>query len=315
MKDSFSRNITYLRVSVTDRCNLRCEYCMPAQGVCKLSHRDILSYEEIIEIVRAAAQLGIQKVRITGGEPLIRPGVVSLCSSIAAIDGIRELAVTTNGLLLPSLAQPLRDAGVSRVNVSLDTLDAQRYRAITRGGDVRLVFDGLRAAYAAGLGIKLNCVLLGGINDADIPALAALTRRAPIDVRFIELMPIGPGADYPPEAFLKGSAVLALCPDLQRVAPDGGVAALYRFPDGLGRVGLINPMSCAFCADCNRLRLTSEGAIKPCLHAQEEISVRGLHDDALIAALRQAVAHKPQRHFLSATQPSDAGRDMYTIGG
>ncbi len=208
MKDSFSRSITYLRVSVTDRCNLRCRYCMPEEGVCKRSHSEILTYEEITEIVEEAARLGVTKVRITGGEPLIRPGITALCAAVSAIPGISEVALTTNGLLLPQMARELRRSGVSRVNVSLDTLQAEKYAAITRGGDLNRVLEGLRAAQAAGLGIKLNCVLIGGFNDDEIPAFTALTRKFPMDVRFIELMPIGPGAEFPPEALLVGEGVL-----------------------------------------------------------------------------------------------------------
>lgn len=317
MKDQYSREISYLRVSVTDRCNLRCAYCMPQEGVCKVQHRDILSYEEITEIVRAAAELGVTKVRITGGEPLIRPGVANLCRAIADLPGIREVDVTTNGLLLADLAQKLKDAGVCRVNVSLDTLDPEKYRKITGGGDIARVLDGIRTAEAAGLGpIKLNCVLLGGFNDDEIGDLVELTRSRAMDVRFIELMPIGPGASFPPEAFLKGSAVLERCPSLEPLPEDGGVARLYRLPDGQGRVGLINPLSCQFCSSCNRLRLTPEGALKPCLHSDREIPVRGLSGEALRAAVAEAVLEKPRQHGeLDAGHASEAGRDMYTIGG
>jgi cyclic pyranopterin phosphate synthase len=317
MKDTFARNINYLRVSVTDRCNLRCAYCMPTEGICKVTHRDILSYEEIVEIVRAAADLGIDKVRITGGEPLIRPGVAGLCRAVADIPGIREVVVTTNGILLADLARDLKSAGVSRVNVSLDTLDREKYRTITGGGDLGRVLDGLRAAYDAGLGpLKLNCVLMGGFNDDEIGDFVALTRDYPLDVRFIELMPMGPGASFPETAFLPGAVVLDRCPALQPLPADGGVAQLYGLPDGKGRVGLINPLSCQFCGQCNRIRLTPEGALKPCLHSDSEIRVRGLHGDALRDAITAAILGKPQQHgTLDAHHASEAGREMFSIGG
>ncbi len=317
MKDRYSRQVNYLRISVTDRCNLRCGYCMPPEGVCKREHRDILSYEEIVDIAAAAAELGIEKVRITGGEPLVRPGVAALCRAIADLPGVREVDITTNGLLLAEQAQALRDAGVRRVNVSLDTLNAEKYKKITRGGDLARVLDGLRAAAQAGLEpIKLNCVLIGGVNDDEIADLVELTRRYPVDVRFIELMPIGPAAAYPPEAFLAGEAVLERCPTLEALPADGGVARLFRLPDGLGRVGLIRPLSCQFCGDCNRIRLTAEGALKPCLHSEQEIPVRGLTGEELRRAIAQAILQKPRQHGeLDAAHASEAGRDMYTIGG
>lgn len=317
MRDAYARNINYLRVSVTDRCNLRCAYCMPPEGICKVQHRDILSYEEITQIVAAAAELGIEKVRITGGEPLVRPGVAGLCRAIAKLPGIREVAVTTNGIFLADLAQELKDAGVSRVNVSLDTLHPEKYRKMTGGGDLNRVLEGLRAAEDVGLGpIKLNCVLIGGFNDDEIVDFVARTQHKAIDVRFIELMPIGPGAKFPEKAFLKGSVVLERCPELIPLPADGGVAQLYRLPDGMGRVGLINPLSCQFCSDCNRIRLTPEGALKPCLHSDREIPVRGLTGAALREAVASAILQKPRQHGeLDAHHASEAGRDMYTIGG
>lgn len=318
MLDRYGRRISYLRVSVTDRCNLRCAYCMPPEGVCMVQHRDILSYEEITEIVAAAAGLGIEKIRITGGEPLIRPGVTELCRQIAAVPGIREIAVTTNGLLLAEMAADLRAAGVNRVNVSLDTLDPEKYRKITGGGDLHRVLDGLRAAAAAGLTpVKLNCVLIGGFNDGEIRDFVELGRVYPLEMRFIELMPIGPGAAFPEEAFLQGSAVLERCPELEPLpAEAAGVARLYRLPDGKGRVGLINPLSCQFCSSCNRIRLTPEGALKPCLHRDTEIPVRGLHGQALQDAVAAAILGKPAQHGeLDAHHASEAGREMYTIGG
>ena len=317
MKDQFDRDITYLRVSVTDRCNLRCRYCMPAEGVCKLDHEKVLRYEEIVEIVSAAAELGIRKVRITGGEPLVRPGVTELCAAVSALPGIREVSLTTNGVLLDRYAAELKTAGVRRVNVSLDTLDPDKYRAITGGGDLERVRAGLLAAEAAGLHpIKLNAVLIGGFNDDEIEDFVALTRDREIQLRFIELMPLGPGADFGPEAYLPGDTVLERVPELRPTEDDGGVARLYQLPGGRGKVGLIAPVNRHFCASCNRLRLTSEGHLKPCLHSSREIPLRGLHGEALKEAIREAIRQKPSAHGdLTAGHTSEAGRSMNTIGG
>ncbi len=317
MRDTFDRSITYLRVSITDRCNLRCRYCMPREGVCKLNHHDILSYEEIEEIVTASAELGIKKVRITGGEPLVRKGCPELCAAISKIPGIEEVTLTTNGVLLEDQAQALKDAGVSRVNVSLDTLDPDKYRSITGGGDIQRVLRGLETAHKAGLTpLKLNAVLIGGFNDVEIPEFVALTRENPIELRFIELMPMGPGGEFGENAYVPGDTVLERVPELMPLQPDSGVARLYALPGGKGRVGLISPLSRHFCAACNRLRLTAEGALKPCLHSSQEISLRGLHGEELRETIISAAMAKPKMHgTLDAHHKSEAGRDMFTIGG
>lgn len=317
MEDSFARSITYLRVSVTDLCNLRCRYCMPEQGVCKREREDILSYEEIVEIVAAATELGVRKVRITGGEPLVRPGLPELCARLTRLPGLEELDLTTNGLLLEEYAPALKASGVARVNVSLDTLRPDRFREMTRGGELERVLRGIEAARASGLTpIKLNAVLIGGFNDDEIVDLAALTLEQDIEVRFIELMPLGPGAQFPPEAFLPCSAVLERLPELRALRAPGGVARLYQLPGAVGRVGLISPVSHDFCARCDRVRLTSDGKLKPCLHSDKEISLRGLTGRALRDALAAAVAAKPREHPpLTPGEATAGGRPMHRIGG
>lgn len=314
MRDLFEREISYLRVSITDLCNLRCRYCMP-EGVCQKCHEDILSFEEITEIVTAAAKLGVRKVRVTGGEPLVRKDCVDLCRRIAEVPGVEEVDVTTNGILLGRYAHGLREAGVRRVNVSLDTLNPEKYAAITGGGRLEDALSGLKAAFDAGLTpVKINTVLIGGFNDDEIGDFVELTRKVPVELRFIELMPMG-GA-FGKEAYLPGGAVLERVPELEVLPENGGVARLYRLPDGQGRVGLISPLSRHFCGTCNRLRLTSEGAIKPCLHSSQEISVRGKHGEKLLETLRQAILNKPKMHgTLDAEHLSEAGRSMNTIGG
>lgn len=314
MRDQFEREITYLRVSVTDLCNLRCRYCMP-EGVCQKRHEDILSFEEIVEIVSAAAELGVRKVRITGGEPLVRRGCVDLVRMVAAIPGIGEVDMTTNGVLLARDAAALKAAGLKRVNISLDSLDPGKYKDITGGGDLKAAIDGIKAAFDAGLTpVKINTVLIGGFNDDEIPAFVELTRRYPVELRFIELMPMG--GQFGKEAYVPGSRVLELVPALAPTAEDGGVARLYRLPDGKGRVGLISPLSRHFCGTCNRLRLTSEGNLKPCLHSDQEIMVRGKHGQELLDTLKEAIMNKPRMHgTLDADHLSQAGRAMHTIGG
>ena len=317
MRDSFGRSIDYLRISITDLCNLRCRYCMPAEGIVKQNHRDILSLEEISEIASAAVELGIAKIRLTGGEPLLRKGLLSLCRSLSSLPGLRELAITTNGVLLPAMAADLKAAGVSRLNISLDTLRADRYSEITRIGSLSDVLQGIESAEKAGFkGTKINVVLLGGVNDDEIADFVHLTVERPIDVRFIELMPIGPAADFPSDAYLPCAAVLERCPELQGLPSDGGVAELYRLSGAKGRVGLIRPLSCSFCSQCNRIRLTADGHIKPCLHSGEELPLRGLHGEELRRALQAAIMKKPEAHgLLSSESPSETGRTMNAIGG
>ncbi len=314
MNDNYGRKIQYLRLSVTDLCNHRCTYCMAEDGVPKRTHGDILSIEELAEIGEAAVRCGVKKIRLTGGEPLVRRGILTLCERLRAADGLEELALTTNGVRLAEMARDLRSAGVERLNVSLDTLRSERFRAITRCGELAEVLRGIEAAKAAGFtGLKFNAVLLGGVNDDEIADLAALTRAEDCSVRFIELMPMGVCAAFPKERFLSADAVLAAVPELKPCGADG-VAELYRIPGYRGTVGLIRPMTHCFCASCDRLRVTADGKLKPCLHSPEEISLRGLHGAELEAALRAGAAAKPKGHRL-AQGHSDAARGMYAIGG
>ena len=317
MLDAYGRKITYLRLSVTELCNLRCRYCMPEDGVCKKRHEEMLTEEEMLCAVKAAASLGVTKLRITGGEPLVKRNILSICRRTAAVEGIGEVCLTTNGLLLPQLAQPLREAGVRRVNLSLDTLDEKKYTYITRRGSLSQALDGLEAALDAGFErVKLNTVLIGGFNDDEIPALARLTQQYPVDVRFIELMPMYDSGDFGPRAYLPGSVVTELLPEL-KPQPDGdGVAKLYRLPGALGNVGIISPISAHFCGACNRIRLTADGKLKPCLHSTLEYSVKGLDFAGMQALLRQVILEKPRWHGeLSVDHRSQAGRNMNEIGG
>lgn len=316
MKDSFGREIDYLRLSVTELCNLRCRYCMPEEGVCKKRHEDMLSEDEMIQVVEAAACLGIKKLRITGGEPLIKRNIVSICRRAALTEGINEVCLTTNGILLPQLAGPLREAGVKRLNISLDTLDPGKYAYITRMGSLADAVSGIEAAVSQGFDkIKINSVLIGGFNDDEIGALARLTLDRPIDVRFIELMPMCPGSGFGPEAYLPCDTVIRRLPELIPEGADGS-ARLYRLPGALGRIGLISPVSQHFCAGCNRIRVTADGKIKPCLHSHQELSLKGLSREEMCLRLKEAIRQKPAFHQpLSSESPSQAGRSMNQIGG
>ena len=318
MTDGYGRKIEYLRMSVTDACNLRCAYCMPEEGMRVCPCKSAMSADEFIEIAAASAELGINKLRITGGEPLLRGDIVGLARELGKIEGIEDISMTTNATLLAPMAEDLYKAGIHRINISLDTLDAKKYEDMTRGGKLSDALEGLRAAMYAGMRpVKLNAVLIGGFNDTEIETLAELTQAYPVELRFIELMPIGHTSCFPKSAYIPDSVVLQKLPGLEPVesAPHS-VARLYKLPHAQGRIGLISPLSNHFCAECNRLRLTADGCLKPCLHSAEEIPVRGLHGEELKAAILTAVSHKPKMHVeLSATERSQSQRSMYRIGG
>ena len=317
MIDRLGRNITYLRISLTDKCNLRCRYCMPEEGVCKRAHHEMMNEDEVVTAVEVAAALGIHKIRLTGGEPLVKRNIVSICRRVAAVEGITEVCLTTNGILLPQLGKQLKEAGVNRLNLSLDTLDPEKYAHITRIGKLEQFQAGLEAALEAGFEkVKINAVLIGGFNDDEIPALAELTKRYPVDMRFIELMPIQDHDEFGESAFIPGKTVLKKLPEAVQQKQDGGVARLYRLPGAQGNIGLISPLSDHFCASCNRIRLTADGKIKPCLHSGEEFSIKGLDREGMLAEFQRAILAKPSCHAeLSHDHRSQAGRNMNQIGG
>lgn len=315
MKDRYGRTIKYLRLSVTDLCNCRCEYCMGENGVPRLPHSAILSFEEIEEIVRAAVSLGVTKVRLTGGEPLVRRGIDELVRRLRGIEGVEELAMTTNGARLAEYAEALKEAGLDRLNVSLDTLDPEKFRRITRIGELRDTLDGLDAARRAGFErIKLNTVLMGGVNDDEIAEIAALAKDGAFDVRFIELMPIGECTDWDRRRFLPAERVLEYLPKGERV-PSDGVAELWRPAGFRGTVGLIRPLSHRFCADCDRIRVTADGCLKPCLHSAREIPLRGKHGEALVRTIAEGMQTKPREHHMADGHASESRRGMNRIGG
>jgi cyclic pyranopterin phosphate synthase len=327
LQDDFGRRITYMRVSVTDRCNLRCVYCMPPQGVLKKPHREMMRYEEIARVVAVAAEHGVREVRLTGGEPLVRPDLPMLVRMIAQIPGIVDLSLTTNGVLLEGMAAELAGAGLQRVNVSLDTLDEDKYRRITRGGQLERVWRGIKAAEVSGLApVKINVVAMRGVNDDELPDLARLSISHPWHVRFIELMPVnnhllwGPDFPQPKEMYISVSEIMDRLSALGLKAVEksigSGPASLYQAEGGLGKIGFISAMSEHFCGQCNRLRLTADGRLRSCLLNDTEVSLleslRAGED--ILPYLQKAVKLKPLRHPLSG-QVRPSNRYMQEIGG
>ena len=325
LSDSFQRPINYLRISVTDRCNLRCIYCMPVEGIRLMSHGDILTYEEINIIAKAAAELGINRIRITGGEPLARLGVPRLVHMIAQIDGIKDIALTTNGVLLARYAAELKKAGLWRVNVSLDTLKEDKFEFITRSNEsLGAVLDGIEVARSVGLNpVKINVVVMYGINDDELLDFATKTINDGWHVRFIELMPLT-GTSTLASQFMPVSEMrkrLELLGELEPCLPSAGngPAKYFRFPHANGTIGFITPVSEHFCVRCNRLRLTADGKLRPCLLDDYEIDLKsplrsGLSSDGLKQLIEEAVANKPLRHHLAeGYTPKD--RPMTQVGG
>ncbi len=327
LTDRFGRPITYLRISLTPRCNLRCVYCMPAEGLPAPQAGDLLSNEEILDFVRLAAQQGIRRVRLTGGEPLIRRGVVELVRGIASTPGIEEVSLTTNAMLLAKKAAALAEAGLKRVNVSLDTLDAEKFRRITRGGQIERVFAGIAAAQKHGLTpIKINTVVVRGLNDDELSALAHLTVENPWHIRFIELMPVGNAQDWGPGFPAHGERYLSVQEMHSQLAhlnlqpaetPRGnGPARTFRIPGALGTVGFISPLGEHFCETCNRLRLTADGTLRPCLLMDDEIAIKERLRVGMDVSpqLLEAVSLKPEGHELLLKHYPEARR-MVQIGG
>lgn len=324
MLDRFGREISYLRISVTDRCNLRCRYCMPAQGVTWVDHSAILTYEQIVRIVRASAALGIKKVRLTGGEPLVRKGLAGLVEALKAIDGIVSVTLTTNGLLLAEQLPDLLQAGLDGINLSLDTLDRAQFAHITRRDTLPQALAGLEAALAApGLRVKVNCVPTGENDDQLVP-LAELARSRRLDVRFIELMPIGLGSALPRRTEQEVREILERTFGPALPCPQGGGDGPGRyltFAGFTGRVGFISAMTHQFCSGCNRVRLTAAGFLKTCLQYDQGVDLKalleaGADDAALQAAIGEAIRSKPaSHHFGGDRQAADEGRNMNQIGG
>ena len=313
MKDKFNREIDYLRISITDLCDLRCKYCMPLNGVKKLNHDDILKPEQIHEIVSVFASLGIKKVRITGGEPLVRKGLEEIIRQIKSIPGIEEICLTTNGIKLKEKAKSLKECGVDRLNISLDTLDENKYKELTRFGNLSDVLSGIKEAQKVGFrNIKINTVLIGGFNENEINNFIDFASVNDLTVRFIELMPIGESKNMSLNSFIS-SEIIRSNPRLEFYKEDG-VSTVYKIKGSNAYIGVISPLSNRFCKECNRIRLTADGKIKPCLHSSQEIDVSKYHGEKLKEMLIKAIESKPKEHHLELGS-SESTRGMNLIGG
>lgn len=321
--DSFGRKIDYLRISLTDRCNLRCVYCMPGAGIIHKSQGELLSFEEIIRIVKIMAGLGVDKIRLTGGEPLLRKGVVGLVESLSRIEGISDIAMTTNGILLKEYAASLKQAGLKRLNISLDSLHQERYSLITRQGSLERVLEGIEEAQKAGISpIKINVLLLDGMDKDEIIDFLRLSIDNSLHVRFLEFMPVN--SFYKIDSFISARDVIDIARKrfaLEDAAIYGnGPAEVFKIKNALGTFGVISPMSSKFCFECNRLRLTSDGFLKPCLHSALKINLRdhlrkGIKDENLAEHIKSAVAQKPKEHNLDKGEFLFSDYSMCQIGG
>ncbi len=323
--DSYNRYINYLRISVTDRCNLQCIYCKPPSELNGLKHSDILTYEEILKIAKISLSIGIKKIRITGGEPLLRKGIISFISELSKLPGLEDLSITTNGILLKDYAADLFKAGVKRINVSLDSLNFNKYYKITGGDYLFRVLDGLEEAERVGFyPIKINVVVIKGINDDEIIDFALLTKGNPYHIRFIEFMPFNSNMEWKREYCISASEIFEIIDSFQRLQSmpfsPGETAKRYKFEDGLGEIGLISPVSDHFCSSCNRIRLTADGKIRTCLFSDNEIDIKflmsqNIKNEDLERSLKIAIKKKPEKHHLNDGLFKKCTRGMSLIGG
>lgn len=328
MIDGFGRTIDYLRISVTDKCNLRCKYCMPEGGIELMPHEELLSLEELYRVVRIMEGLGIKKVRFTGGEPLVRKNLIKLIEDVGRLPGIEEIAMTTNGVLFGDKALELKNAGLTGVNISLDTLDKEHFRVITGADAVDDVLNAIKKAQEADIKVKINCVPCMELNEADIVELAAIAMENDVDVRYIELMPLGCGKDFhglPSDEILAKLEVAYGQGTPTEIQCGNGPAQYYKFENFKGRIGFISPMSHKFCSECNRVRLTAEGRLKLCLHYDTGIELKpllrgGCSDEEIRTAILESLKKKPKaHHFEQELTPCEVehsdNRRMVQIGG
>jgi len=324
--DSYSRKIDYLRISVTDRCNLRCTYCMPAEGIELARPGEILRYEELTRLARICVANGISRIRVTGGEPLVRKGIVDFIRELSSIEGLKDLSLTTNGVLLKEFARPLKDAGLGRVNVSLDSLRRDRFREITRGDDLGRVLEGLEEARSVGLvPVKVNMVVIKGFNDDEVADFALMTKDKPYHVRFIEYMPFDSKEGWQKDKCISARELIEMVSRIEPIEAvgepsGGGPARRFRFRGAPGELGFISPVSEHFCGTCNRLRLTADGKVRTCLFSDSEIDIKtvlrdGSSDEEVEKVLFTAVAEKPAGHNINENLFKKCSRTMSLIGG
>lgn len=321
--DKWGRQIDYLRISVTDRCNLRCTYCMPKDGIKCTPKEELLTFEEMFRISRIASEIGISKIRITGGEPLVREGIIDFIRQLKSLPKIKEVCITTNGIYLEEYLEDLIAAGLDRVNISLDTMKEDVFKALTINGDLKKVLRGIEKSLVKGLKVKLNTVIIPGINDSEIMDFVNLTEDKPLDVRFIELMPIGEGKKY---ASIKTDEIRDIIAQNRTLVPCGvhnkldGPAAYYKTEKGIGRIGFISAMSHSFCSECNRIRLTSQGFFKQCLFLNSGMDLKklarsGITDEELKTIMEDIIMRKPLNHDLIDDNVTKDSKFMNEIGG
>lgn len=326
MVDNNNRIINYLRLSVTDKCNLRCIYCMPEEGVEFMPHAEILTYEEMLVIIKLCVQKGIRKLRLTGGEPLIRKGVIDFIKKASQLDGLQEVTLTTNGVYLKEFGQSLRESGTFRINVSMDTLRPDRFFNITRRDVFDRVWAGIEEAESAGLSpIKINTVIMRGVNDDEILDFARITYRKPYHVRFIELMPVGDPDRWTPDRFLSAKEVFDKISILGKIIPVSsdpldGPARRFTLEGSKGEIGLIGALSYHFCENCNRLRLTADGKLRGCLFSDNETDIKeplrnGANEQYMLKLIEETIQNKPRSHGQAVWQPRKCSRSMNGIGG
>ncbi len=323
--DKFARRINYLRVSVTDRCNLRCFYCMPENGICQLNHKQILRYEELLRVIRISSENGIDKVRITGGEPLVRKGIIDFIKDVAKIKAINDLTLTTNGIMLADMAKDIFDAGLKRLNISIDSLKERTYSKITRSGYLKKVLAGLQKAYEVGFHpIKINVVVIRGLNDDEVTDFAKMTQERPYCVRFIEYMPIGDKNNWDKKLFVPSLEIRSKINRYKQLEPvtktdKSSPSSDYKFAGAPGTVGFISPLSKHFCLMCNRLRLTADGKLRSCLFSENEVDIKdalrsGKDDEHISKIILDSISGKPEGHE-KLSESANKKRSMYSIGG
>jgi len=322
----FKRDINYLRVSVTDRCNLRCRYCMPLEGIKFLPHSQILSLEEIARLVEVSTRVGIRKVRITGGEPLVRKNIVQLIRYIKDIGPVDDIAITTNGILFADMAKELQDAGLNRVNISVDSLVAEKYSYITRGGDLKAAMNAVfKAMELEMFPVKINTVIINGFNDNEVLDFTELAYKYPVHLRFIEFMPVGDLSFFNRDVIISTDEVKQIIEQKYALIEGkkikgNGPAKYYEIKNGQGTVGFINPMSHQFCGECNRIRMTAEGKLRACLYDRKELDARehlrnSASDEELVQLFTKLINMKPARHYMQDGWGDSNERKMYQIGG
>lgn len=314
MKDKYGRKIDYMRISITEKCNFRCFYCMP-QGAQEDSDEGYLTKKEIVDIVSSAVKIGIKKIRITGGEPLIRKDLMEILQGVSGVEGVEELCLTTNGSVLDTKVEMLKRCGVTRINVSLDTLQEDRFSEITGGGSLSRVWKGIERAIELGIDVRVNSVVVKGVNDDEVEDLVGMALKHSIDVRFIELMPIGEGKKYQGVGEEELRERIGRRYEIEDLQKREGASVYYKIKGAKGRIGFINPLSNCFCDECNRIRVTATGDLKQCLNKKSTLNLKGIAGEGLMDILSSEIYNKPEKHLFNTLNLEEEMKNMNKIGG